>query len=377
MKTSKEKSQREGKVWYVDGNPAFRLLNNYQSQECITDWEKDIWTSLSHFTSLGVCCDYLSNVYHLKKREIKKVAPHITSYVTQASEFHNNAKLASLRTSPLLHYYSFLNLAKAYILCTSPRSINSENFKYHGLRLVPRRDAIDLRKDILEVKDKGVWRALFRATTGREFNDTKSFKIENLFMFCKGITIEVEKAFGYWGYDLQIVDQAVKINRKRKELWLQICFDKDELKGWELSEDAVRKYLYTTAKQFQAVSHSDKSILCFEQKVPSKYISRNPNHKLQEVVSLIKKLNLTKDVFNERYRLPLFDIGKVPGLSELMVVYSLMYYYGMLVRYYPFQFNKLLDEGYLVVTDSFMRNCSFSLASQFEEYLYDTQIHRS
>jgi len=102
MSNKNQNNPKTGDTWEIDGNPAFRLWDNYSAQSTPLDWEKDIWSSIGHFSSQDICSEYLIKTFKLKKSDKKLVAPYISSFILQAIEFHNSAKLASLRTGGIV-----------------------------------------------------------------------------------------------------------------------------------------------------------------------------------------------------------------------------------------------------------------------------------
>src|SRR3989344_3093763 len=61
----------------------------------------------------------------------KEAYPAVSAFIKQAKTYYDSAKTLHHRAASLNYYYCFLNLAKAAIICNSPR-LHNKGF-VHGL----------------------------------------------------------------------------------------------------------------------------------------------------------------------------------------------------------------------------------------------------
>lgn len=95
--------------------------------------------------------------------DLEQCSAQIAACIKHSREYFETGEVTTLNTSPLLHYYGALSLAKAVILSTD-RDYSLASFKHHGLSMVPTStDKNTAQTSIDEMKvtvKKGVFSAL-------------------------------------------------------------------------------------------------------------------------------------------------------------------------------------------------------------------------
>jgi hypothetical protein len=108
----------------------------------------EMWRYIKIYENKAQCKELLASIGIIDPSEIKNRSEIINYSIKQSYEFYQASKNVSNLTSPLLSYYSMLNLGKALYYLKSPE-IDSRSFSSHGATI---KDAIN--NDFLEIEIK-------------------------------------------------------------------------------------------------------------------------------------------------------------------------------------------------------------------------------
>ena len=317
----------------------------------------------------------------LTKRVSATTKPEALAFIDQAEDYFRAASQTSTAaTKPVLYYYSFLNLAKAFVLHrkvlpTIPKAKHglSETLPDGGAEL------IDAYMDAyVNGANVNIFDAFHEALTGKHFtNSSKRIDVVNLLpqilqghrIWC-GIEGETERFISI--ENIRLLHDASK-----NSLWSALYFDAADLGRLCVSR---RKMLEQSGLNplFREVEHRNKrnapKVLKFEQKTPVKYTGR-PSDRIQKVVDLVRPSLWTNILSVPPYRkyyvylCPTSSTSQL--LPQLLSIYSLFYYLGSLTRYRPHKFYEVLSGDYSAQINEILLNIPsqflYLIASEFAE----------
>ena len=142
---------------------------------------------LSEVKSSGL--DFLARRGH-PPLGINKTFRQFQAFIRQAKAFYDSAESLHYRASPLNYYYSFFNLAKAYIIVETP---NFESGKeYHGITTETR--GTSLSRQFLVAKRNGVLPKLHKLILDETVTSGTRYSVSQLLAYCRDISYEYEAA---------------------------------------------------------------------------------------------------------------------------------------------------------------------------------------
>lgn len=272
------------------------------------------------------------------------------SFLEQAKNFYFAAQSTGASSKPFLLYYSFLNLAKAYILYLGTSTdldramhgVNERSARFEQAKVNISR-ATAQRKNIVD---------LFAQALGRKALATDlSFKvIGHLFP-------QIVIGHRLWSAASGKATKFIRCERiefrhakKSKQIWVRICVSRDDLRASKLSHQKFAK-LARLEKHFREISPNDHSLgrrlVVYEQKKPISY-SRRPTDKLHELVSLLSphvwSIIRSMPPYRRYYLNTLSPLQR--RVHPLLAVYLICFYLGSVTRYRPHEFGKIQDSKY-------------------------------
>lgn len=156
-----------------------------------TDKEVQLWQELTMFR-------------HINRNTIygKKVS---APYVDQAKTYYHDAKKSNWKSAGLLYYYSFLNLAKVFIVAkrTVPANYLKSTSIYHGLQSNPQNPTkiVDFEINIhppTSNNKKNIFSLFYEKLCGQKwpFNGTVTIKVKDIAGYCDEILHELQNFYG-------------------------------------------------------------------------------------------------------------------------------------------------------------------------------------
>ena len=339
--------------------------------------EQIIWSSILHLCSRGVA-EVIADQFHGVKRagEIKAVARNLKLYINQAHEFYEAAQIAKANTAPLIYYYSFLNLAKALCEIRQPGFHKHNECYGHGISWRPNRKLlVNIETETVSLPYRGVWQVLWESITHTNFPPTKGIKlsIKDMFMYCPELGVEVETAFGKNVNLVSLEDPNIIYEDASREAWIRFSVNKDELKFHHLSAPQLLNAIQTSRTRYREIRSHKSDLRTFESIIPAKdKYGRNVYQTLHSDIlgmNLFSSLGEGKEI---EYSIPLQK--KMPiSMPQLMVLYTILYWLGSLVRYDPLSLSNLKESHHWILIDGFMSQSRIWLLEQFEWALYQTE----
>ena len=164
----------------------------------------------------------------------KSKAFEALSYIDQAQEFFIAAGSPKVKSRPVLYYYSYLNLVKAFLL---HKSIQLPSFVKHGLterdlNLNERYRFNGQRVNLFKKKTKDFnLAAVFIEQLGANVNKDKTFKVSELMSHIPSVhrTWSIrQSAKSKGGFQPRLCPSSFYVLRKGKEFWVRMVVKKND-----------------------------------------------------------------------------------------------------------------------------------------------------
>lgn len=330
---------------------------------------------------LWILVEYLSEVYEvglnhfiskgMNRKDAKVAYKHFQSYIRQAKNYYFSAEKLHPRSSALLYYYCFLNLAKAAIIQVDPK-IGGKRI-VHGINCLPK-DFKKIKKQSLKIlpdpNDEGAFQKLYLLYYGQKIKN-QTISVPQLFNYCTDISYQCAIS----GYGLRKVEPCYYIsliNRSNKTAWPLIGIpnfknmDKykrsllvfhDKFEQVEVPELLAREF-------FKVSREVITNFTFFQSKQVFSYTGEViPSQECRALVidsfASMFQVNYFDNNFEFNLSLP-YKINKQIPINEPLSIYLIMFYLSSLVRYNPSYLEELLTKKESWIVDSFITSCSLT-----------------
>ena len=139
------------------------------------------------------------------------------AFIRQAKAFYVSAENLDHRSSPLNSYYSFLNLAKAYILVNQPQFTGRRSG--HGLGFKLRRGK--LSNQFVTAGKSGVFHSFYREMMGIQLKHSVQLNIATLIGYCSAISLEYQMG-GFGPQRISPTKIAILSDQNANDSWLLV-----------------------------------------------------------------------------------------------------------------------------------------------------------
>lgn len=323
---------------------------------------------------------YATDPWALVRSGIQRYCPaaardEALAYLSQGKYFFEACgRSDEWAAKPLLLYYSFMNLAKAYVLTKHLHSTLDK--AQHGLsEQLPAggNELVDAYLDAYPSSGGGrpnLFADFLKAVSDRELLAQTRFDIPYLFP-------QIVAGHRLWAEATDSFERFVSIREIRamqdtptKSLWFVIHVNAATLSILGMTHKKMLNGALLSGKYREVANLQDREanepILRFEQVSPTKY-SHRPSDKIPALVSTLRhKLwtvaNFTRP-FREYYLYVAPTAERSQVLPQLLSVYALTYYLGSIVRYRPQHFRRIIDSSHGAQVQEF-------LSSQPTQFLY-------
>ena len=309
------------------------------------------------------------------------IATNTKIYVQQAYEFFEAGKSAKSNIAPLYYYYSFLNLAKALCEIKNPNfHRQKENYK-HGISWRPNPNyMVNIFKESVSLTARGVWHVLWESISGNRclIPQQLHLSIMELFSFCPEISDEFNKIFKVKSKLVDLMNPLVIREETDNELLIRFSVLPEDLKSLRLSRPKFIRYISFGTCLYHQVKSDNAEHWTFEIKDPIKLNKKFNGNVIYFLNSEIKILNIFTALEKDGISYSISFQNKMPlVLSQLIVLYTLLFWLGSLVRYDPHSVEHLQESEYWMLIEGFMSQSVIWLLELFEWefYQWETALH--
>lgn len=293
------------------------------------------------------------------------------AFLEQAQDFYAAAS-TRLAANPLLFYYAFLNVAKAFIRTRGfPGSLDQA---MHGLSARTAVGGVELQDSEVVVKDSGTDANIYpelieRLGLPRPVHTT-TYPVPQLLP-------QVVVGHRLWREAARVKERFVAIedieivgDTTARTLWLRVYLARGDLSRYEITRA-------TLLSQGDLLDHRevqitdtgrDSSLLCLEQIVPLTYTGR-PTDVVMDLVDQIRPrlwriATTSPEQGYRKYYLHLTPSAETASrVAQLASLWLLTYYFGSVVRYRPHLFDNVTSHGFGPFVTEF-------ISAQPEQMLY-------
>lgn len=280
------------------------------------------------------------------------------SYIDQAQEFFIAASSPKVKSRPVLYYYSYLNLVKAFLL---HKGVQLPSFPKHGLterdlNLKERYRFNGQQVKLFEKKTKYFnVAAEFIEQMGINVTKEKIFRVSELMSFIPSVhrTWSIRhSAKSKYGFQPRFCPSDFYVYRKGKNFWVRMVVKKNDYEVRRTILDVKGRKSF--GKIFKEVKSTIKDERWFET-TPEVGIRRGIDNAIYRLAEKVKALNPGYVLTHEGYRFYIPTKEVKPALPQLALSYMIMFYLGSITRYNPWDYSKLLNENTWLISD-FLEN---------------------
>ena len=323
--------------------------------------EEEIFSGLEYVSEIPEIGSQLIQKRGTALEKIDVTFSNLQAFIRQAKTFYYAAEGLHHRASPLNHYYSFLNLAKA-LICLHDANLVSGQIR-HGLS--HQLSQGDLTAQELVVQS-GVFPLFYKEVTGHEIPINTRIRVTDLFRYVTDVALESSSAgFGFCRVfraqyrikKAQSIGFATIVVHRFKEFSTCTPALDHLLKTYEQVTDKnilVRDVfgLFAEEQSECALLETRKEFPVSSDNIP---VGEITTHCREGIEPLYMSFPFQHDSTDFMLCLPLGDDMKMP-FNELLGIYALTYFLSSLVRYYPAYLEGRLHSKDAWVIESFARS---------------------
>lgn len=299
------------------------------------------------------------------------------AFLVQSEDFYRASFNSGISTKPVLLYYSFLNLVKAFIL-TKGQASSLDRAK-HGLSEKLEEGGKEIKNAyLLAFKSSPSERNIydeFITTLGFSglSNNKAIYPVEH-------ILSQVAAAHRLWKEASHRAERFIPVhelrfrnNPENLDIWINLYILQDDLSRFSISHNKLleesrlkNKFRYVDNKSGN-FGKDHRKLLCLELKNPLRYKKRP----LDKIGMLIEEISIRDKLWliatsippYRKYYIYMKPMDEIV-LPQLGSMYALFYYLGSVARYRPSLYTKLILGG------NYGAFISEFLSSQPEQFLY-------
>lgn len=284
-----------------------------------------------------------------------KVRDIAHSFRRQAEDYFRAATSGrELAVRPVLLYYAFLNLSKAYGVAKGNHALAGTAI--HGIsgESDPKRIPQSLVKFSAR-QGTLVFQELLKLLGGNPTILNSPLKIGHLLP-------QILPGHRLWCYATNRAERFLTIERfevlhaaPTREVWLNLYISRHELEHLDLSESKMLSQ--ADLNEFQVGSATDVSMVCLQQKRPEIY-TRDAADALALIIQ--KSRNRTWETvktaspYRKSYIYCTPPSEQAKRLPQMLSIYGLMFFLGHVTRYFPGHFEGFVDSKYGPFLDTFI-----------------------
>jgi hypothetical protein len=301
------------------------------------------------------------------------------AFIRQAENYYRAARGLHYRSSALLYYYCFLNLAKAVL------SVHGIPYKpTHGLSARTDTTSIDLGKQTVEVHRKGVFLAFYRQQLKTVLPNDVRLDVKSLLGYIPQITHEYETAGLGHTAALVMCKARLLADLPHDKAWWTIAipgwYDPSALpepnrSGFASEFEQVEMPPNKAREQFSIDGRAHHLYRFFQSRATTSWASGVPTQ--LPIVSLFGSLEghiepkLIDDGFDFTVFQPFAHALGPFRMTELPALYLVMFYLASLVRYRPDYLDSLLETRAAWMIESFVASAPLMALRSFVSKITD------
>lgn len=263
-----------------------------------------------------------------------------------------------LAVRPVLLYYAFLNLSKAYAIAKGNAGLAQS--AYHGISSAPKPRAIPgslIRFDAR--RTPAVFQELLQLLNGNPAVLSSDLKLGHLLpqilpghrLWCYTTKPDRPERF------LTVERFDVLHSSATKEVWLNLYLNRNDLDRCAIAEATLLSHADLTGQFEIATGSSHTDWVCIQQRVPTQY-STNPAEAVAAIVANMRNKIWETVRIASPYRKPYVyccPANECRGrLPQMLSIYLLMFFLSSVTRYSPGYYEQLFESDYAPLFGTFI-----------------------
>lgn len=299
----------------------------------------------------------------LTDQEAKRCHEKARAFIRQAENFYRAGRRTPYRSSALLYYYAFLNLAKSAL------EVRGAAYDpHHGLAREDDAARTEVAAQAVRVRPPGVFPAFYEMQSSQAWPNTARPTIGGLLAYTSDISYQYVRAgLGDPAICIPCRIRAL-VNERTREAWLLLAvstsFDFSTLPNpyrtrvFDVFEE-VELDKGRAREQFGIFAEERVSFRFFQQRMPlpigDEGFQRNQLvEPFRAALSGLLSPQYIENTYDFVLTKPLESGGTTTPVNELTAIYLVMFYLGSLVRYRPDYLDDLLGTKSAWLIESFV-----------------------
>lgn len=384
------------KTYIIKPQYGFPLFTQSQSTNFLVSGEKlrvtDLW-GLWHYILKG----------YVKRYGKKKIDyAFLLSLIEQAQYFYSAATEAPLKSQPLLYYYSFLNVAKAFITLRNP-ALHTSGLEYnHGIDTCAISSSTKL--DSATVKVKSIidntgnpqkisvayklsnelgdnMEHIYPIIAGHD-NGPWSFSVKSLFLSCIGIHRTVSETFKEKEHFIRLIEPA--LYKTGRNILYRAQID---------ASQPIRTNLINAGYNIVHTPQTHQSFVHFNYASLHQRLNKDDFENFGNLVgekgiwsyATIDNHRhfISPKGFIKRAGVNFYSLeNRIPNhtylrLSSSTVIYYLMFFLGSITRYHPYMFESMLSDKEIWMIRESLNTQPYQFVNTLVSKLISTPVYGS
>jgi len=367
-------------VTFIKRPVAARSMQGLVSSGNVDD---ELWLLLEYYSEVqDVGLSFLKGRGIISAPQRRKIFKYFQAYVRQAKSFYYAAKALPPRSSSLLYFYCFENLARAALAIYDPTSVNIKKWQ-HGLKT----DAgnRDFRHETVVTYAEGVFPKFYNWYFGAQMKPN-SLNVSTLMGYCTDIGYQYQLASIGSRQVLYSYSAVCSSGDQGKTSWALLGIPKAQsilkypksFKNFLSSFEEIDVPWQSYERIFEILALERSALTFFQstQEIPWIENSLNESAVRMQILKAFEnsfQINYFGNKFDFAISLPYTQRRQI-RMDETVAIYLVMFYLSNLVRYKPQYLEKLLSKKEAWLIDSFVRSCIVTFLRSIVSRTIDTDF---
>ena len=302
-------------------------------------------------------------------------------YIKQANIYFADAWNSSWRSAGLLYYYSFLNLAKAYLAKKNPENFRQNQNQIHGLSGSGNdsiNSLIDFKISIKKPTNRNIFTQLYNEVTGEDWphkNDV-TVTVADLLKSIWDLGSESKNLFGIKN---QLYEIHSILRTKNNQIWFEMLCSN------EASKEIIKNLTTIKLTKAKKLEEEDLNVWYESMNIDPITLSQNtrlrsPKREVSDITKFDELGKLSSDIyesFREYAKISILEMknphwfylpkqnigGKFIKWSPLLSNYLFSFAVGDILRYKPQLLSEKSKDNFLV--ESWVRQVPITVVQEF------------
>lgn len=353
----------------ISGWGRFVIANRPQTiLQTTSEIDEEIFASLEYVSEIpSVGIEFITK---RGGRHASKTFYKFQSFIRQGRTFYRAGKQLHFRASSLMYYYSFLNLVKAYISLSDPNYVTGR--VSHGLTHIEPASRPLSKQAVKVTSRKGVFQKFFEIETEEIIQNNFRLNIAAMLGYCTDVQHEYSLAEFGTSKIIPVMNR-LGFHRGGRIAWPYIAVNRfDILQPYKKTLESFWKYFQQVSPDkenaraiFGTLAESYSQYTYFESKRTYKYedddsIDLIPiKNDLFYALKSLYEAPLYADEYDFKLTIPLRINHQIP-FNQPLAIYTVMFFMGSLVRYFPHYLEALIDSKDAWIVERFVRNSAIT-----------------